>query len=325
MKCRGMYSNFVYFKSQTYFVHYMCIYVFDKFSSINKRTRNNEEHEGYFPCGLFLVTRYPFHNSFHKILINFFDIDDALVFQDDRYVENLYKLLNQKFENAPLSALRTLPTEKRAPTPFVDLLDGTVMVADAPIMGDKSNSMLDDNSAPSTLRSQSMQSMSNLEVDTKEIITITCPNNEIVTFENSPFHLPLVENDEFYYQVSLHPDINWSILFRVLEPMNILRVMTALLTEQKVLMISKHPSLFIGVGEILLSLIYPFQWIHFYRPFLLPSDPYITDYLASATPGFFGMLATRPPPYFTVTIKIKIKIAKQNIKQMLLTETQQHN
>ena len=78
----------------------------------------------------------------------------------------------------------------------------------------------------------------------------------------------------------------------MIEPMNILYIITALLTETKIILISKYPSLFFNICEILLSLIYPFEWIHFYRPFIPPSDPYINYYLYKNEPALFGLLSS---------------------------------
>lgn len=64
------------------------------------------------------------------------------------------------------------------------------------------------------------------------------------------------------------------------------------ITRKKIILLSNHPSLFFNCCKILLSLIYPFQWIHFYKPFIPPCDPYINQYLSLSGPALFGLLSS---------------------------------
>lgn len=210
------------------------------------------KHEGYAPYALFLVTRYPYHNSFLRILNNFISITNPSIFTGPQFIDDLYCMLALKFQKYSTSLL--------TPNPNI-----------TPIAVDNHNA---DNVG-------------------QEIILISCPNKDEIIFECSQYYTPLLPNDNgrFSYVPSLHPDINWSVLFRVLEPMHILTVMTALLTEQKVVLVSNHASLFFMVCEALLSLIYPFQWIHFCRPFITPCHPFINHYLTHDQPALFGLLS----------------------------------
>ena len=187
-----------------------------------------------------IVTRYPFHNSFARILDNFLSIKDKAAIANEQFVENLHEVLSQSFNKI------------------------------SPVVGNP-NIIEDDVN--------------------EEVIMISCPNGDTVMFENNGHYCPIPENSKFYTP-SLHPDINWGVLFRVLEPMNILTVITAILQEKKIILLSNHPSLLFPCCEILLSLIYPFQWIHFYRPFIPPCDPYINQYLKFTKPAIFGLLSS---------------------------------
>lgn len=74
--------------------------------------------------------------------------------------------------------------------------------------------------------------------------------------------------------------------------MHILTVITALLQETKVILLTEHPSLLFPCCEVLLSLMYPFQFIHDYRPFIPPCDPSITRYLTSSKPALLGLMSS---------------------------------
>ena len=205
-------------------------------------TVDRTEHvDGYAPYALMIVTRYPFHNSFARILDNFLFIKDKDAIANEPFVESLYQVLS------------TSSFDKISP-----------VIANGDTMNDDVN---------------------------EEVIMISCPNGDTVMFENNGHYFPIPPKSIFYTP-SLHPDINWGVLFRVLEPMNILTVITAILQEKKVVILSNHPSLLFPCCEILLSLIYPFQWIHFYRPFIPPCDPYINQYLKFTKPAIFGLLSS---------------------------------
>ena len=201
-----------------------------------------EQIDGYAPYALMIVTRYPFHNSFARILENFLSIKNKDAITNEQFIANLHEVLSQSFEKI------------------------------GPVLSANGNVIDED------------------DVN-EEVIMIQCPNGDTVMFENNGHYTPIPKNSKFYTP-SLHPDINWGVLFRVLEPMNILTVITAILQEKKIILLSNHPSLLFPCCEILLSLIYPFQWIHFYRPFIPPCDPYINQYLKFTKPAIFGLLSS---------------------------------
>ncbi len=74
-----------------------------------------------------------------------------------------------------------------------------------------------------------------------------------------PLSLPFVE------------DACFEALFLLLRPQHVVTALSALLTEQSVLLISEHVHLLTLVSQALLALIFPFEWHHPYIP-ILPRD-----------------------------------------------------
>ena len=63
-------------------------------------------------------------------------------------------------------------------------------------------------------------------------------------------------------------DIDFTVLFTMLEPANIVTAVNALLTEQQVLVVTKHVEALTSVTAALVALIYPLEWPHIYIPVL---------------------------------------------------------
>jgi hypothetical protein len=66
-------------------------------------------------------------------------------------------------------------------------------------------------------------------------------------------------------------DIDMEVLFHRLEPCNILRIMRAMLNEERVVFQSDDVRILLPCCETMVSLLYPFRWPHIYVP-VLPID-----------------------------------------------------
>ena len=80
-------------------------------------------------------------------------------------------------------------------------------------------------------------------------------------------------------------DVDMRLLFFSLSPSHIVSIISALLLEQKVLLLSARPALLTIACETLLALAYPFPWLHTYIP-LLPT--FLADYVQTPTPFLIG-------------------------------------
>eukprot|EP00002_Diphylleia_rotans_P030643 TRINITY_DN6314_c0_g2_i5.p1 TRINITY_DN6314_c0_g2~~TRINITY_DN6314_c0_g2_i5.p1 ORF type:complete len:1308 (-),score=236.53 TRINITY_DN6314_c0_g2_i5:67-3990(-) len=87
---------------------------------------------------------------------------------------------------------------------------------------------------------------------------------------------------------SYHPNnqICWWSVFRSLDFMNVIRVISALLTEQKIIISSSQIGLQTTAAETFLQLIYPFEWRHTYIP-CLPTE--LIDYIHAPGTYFMGL------------------------------------
>jgi hypothetical protein len=81
-------------------------------------------------------------------------------------------------------------------------------------------------------------------------------------------------------------DIPLDLLFVAMTPVTVLDVLTAMLLERKILLVSAFVSVLTTVGEGLKALIAPLTWPHVYAPYL-PSS--IVDCLQCPTPYIFGL------------------------------------
>ncbi len=95
-KLRGIYSNIVYGESnQKYFVHYLCFYLYDAFNiDPDIYFDRTSKIDGYVPYSLCIVTRYPYHNSFLRILDNFININNKNSITNEIFIQNLYDTLS---------------------------------------------------------------------------------------------------------------------------------------------------------------------------------------------------------------------------------------
>eukprot|EP00039_Didymoeca_costata_P005950 m.86082 g.86082 ORF g.86082 m.86082 type:complete len:1268 (+) comp13043_c0_seq3:704-4507(+) len=83
-------------------------------------------------------------------------------------------------------------------------------------------------------------------------------------------------------------DISPRLLFLMIKPEDILLIITALLTEQRIVFVSRDWALLTPVIEGLLALIYPFTWRHVYIP-LVPA--LMLTVVAAPVPFLFGINA----------------------------------
>lgn len=81
-------------------------------------------------------------------------------------------------------------------------------------------------------------------------------------------------------------DVPLEHLFMCLDADNVLRLFTALLTEQKVLLHSCRLALLTHCAEAAVSLLFPFVWQHVYIP-LLPKK--LCDFVQAPTPFLMGL------------------------------------
>ncbi|CAN0001843.1 unnamed protein product, partial [Ectocarpus fasciculatus] len=82
-------------------------------------------------------------------------------------------------------------------------------------------------------------------------------------------------------------DFDPSVVFRCLSPRNLCLVMSALLCERKVVLVSSRLSLLTQAGEVFRSLLQPLSWSHVYVP-LLPRRM-AADLLQCPTPFILGL------------------------------------
>jgi hypothetical protein len=82
------------------------------------------------------------------------------------------------------------------------------------------------------------------------------------------------------------PDVSLQYLFYALDVSNVLILMNALLTEKRVLLVSRSFSLLTYSAETILALIYPLRWPHPYIP-VLPKS--LLEYVQAPTPFIMGV------------------------------------
>ena len=121
---------------------------------------------------------------------------------------------------------------------------------------------------------------------------------------------------EFHAPNSLfsHPnrfDISLDILFDVMCVENIVKLVSSLLTEQKVLLLSSHQALLGFFMESLSSLLYPFAWHHAYVP-ILPK--LLIDFVSSPMPFFMGVHKS----YFPNSYRDSLNVSFDSSFQLLL-------
>ena len=83
---------------------------------------------------------------------------------------------------------------------------------------------------------------------------------------------------------------NIKIMFDCLEISTIIKLWCSLLCEKHIILLGNQAYLLFAVCESLLSLIFPFKWLHTYIP-ILPYNQF--DYLESPTPYMIGVLSSR--------------------------------
>ena len=81
-----------------------------------------------------------------------------------------------------------------------------------------------------------------------------------------------------------------NILFNCLEISCIIKLWCSLLCEKHVILLANQSFLLYSISEAILSLMFPFRWLHTYIP-ILPSDQ--LTYLESPTPYLMGVLSTK--------------------------------
>lgn len=117
-------------------------------------------------------------------------------------------------------------------------------------------------------------------------------------------HVRLSESPLFKYrrpsQFSL-PNYDFKSLLKLLRPENLIDVMTCLMLEHRVLLVSKECSVLAPIAESLLSLLTPFKWKHIYIPYLPPS---MLDYLGAPVPFLMGVAAGTPLPEECVIVDL---------------------
>lgn len=97
-------------------------------------------------------------------------------------------------------------------------------------------------------------------------------------------------------------DVDPRPLFALVQPRNVIAIVTALLCERNVLVVSKDTSILPDVMSTLLSLLHPFKWCGAYIP-LIPHSQSLTvsDVLAAPLPVFAGaspsVVRESPPVY----------------------------
>src|SRR3990167_1624732 len=77
-------------------------------------------------------------------------------------------------------------------------------------------------------------------------------------------------------------------LFLCLDKGNIIKLLSALLLERKILFIATNPNLLYLISEAAISLLYPFTWEYVYIPNL---PPQLIDYTQAPTPFVMGIAA----------------------------------
>lgn len=83
---------------------------------------------------------------------------------------------------------------------------------------------------------------------------------------------------------------NIQIMFDCLEISTVIKLWCSLLCEKHIILLGNQAYLLFSVCESLLSLIFPFKWLHTYIP-ILPSTQF--DYLESPTPYLMGVLSSK--------------------------------
>lgn len=84
-------------------------------------------------------------------------------------------------------------------------------------------------------------------------------------------------------------DCDLSMIFRLLEPTQIIALFTAVATEQKVVLCCKYANLLMHVAEAICSFLFPLRWAGVYMP-LLPES--MIDFLYAPVPFLAGILSS---------------------------------
>jgi pentatricopeptide repeat protein len=96
----------------------------------------------------------------------------------------------------------------------------------------------------------------------------------------------------------VYVSLPYEILFECLDLENIMHVWYALLSEQKVLLLSSQYSILTVCAEVLISLLFPLRWSHIYVPLL---------------PRFLSPMLEAPIPYLVGVIRENWNIAEQSL------------
>ena len=113
-----------------------------------------------------------------------------------------------------------------------------------------------------------------------EIFSITHKINYFVGKTSISCKLPNIVSD---FCIT---DVSFRYLFQALSVENVITLLVALLTEQKILFCSEHYVLLITVQQSLIDLLLPFQWPHTYIP-IVPSN--LLEFVDSPTPYVMGI------------------------------------
>ncbi|KAJ3443712.1 c-myc promoter binding protein [Anaeramoeba flamelloides] len=204
-------------------------------SSLSRNRESNRliPRDLYVESVLVLVSKWPFHRSFSKLLSAFITLSKIDRPFDRKHVFKLVSYLSQ---------IKSFETEKQSL--YIQLFPKVNKIENEKEKGKK--------------------------------------EEEEEENENNIIKFPMIKHNQENLPLT---DIDFTFLFSLLDPQNVIKCFTALLCEKKIIFVSSNYRLIFPVIEAIKTLIYPFTWAFAYIP-LLPSA--YVEFLQAPTPYLIG-------------------------------------
>ncbi|KAJ3435256.1 c-myc promoter binding protein [Anaeramoeba flamelloides] len=215
--------------------------LFESSYSRNRRSHRAIPRDLYVESVLVLVSKWPFHRSFSKLLLAFIALSKINTSFNRKHLLKLDSYLSQ---------IKSFETEKQSL--YINLFS-------------KDNK-------------RGMETEKEKEEQTEE----QTENEKRNSCQNRIIKFPMIKHNHENLPLT---DIDFTFLFSLLDPQNVIKCFTALLCEKKIIFVSSNYRLIFPVIEAIKTLIYPFTWAFAYIP-LLPSA--YVEFLQAPTPYLIG-------------------------------------
>ncbi|KAJ6244905.1 c-myc promoter binding protein [Anaeramoeba flamelloides] len=217
--------------------------LFESSYSRNRRSHRAIPRDLYVESVLVLVSKWPFHRSFSKLLLAFIALSKINTSFNRKHLLKLDSYLSQ---------IKSFETEKQSL--YINLFS-------------KDNK-----------RGMETEKEKEKEEQTEE----QTENEKRNSCQNRIIKFPMIKHNHENLPLT---DIDFTFLFSLLDPQNVIKCFTALLCEKKIIFVSSNYRLIFPVIEAIKTLIYPFNWAFAYIP-LLPSA--YVEFLQAPTPYLIG-------------------------------------